>query len=213
MAVDTVAGYRPSTESYRAQTARRRPACCRSPRQGSRLGLRKPAAPCEFLGIGRTYTPSAPMFPWPTMQASMVRPVSASLQHRHLLVSELQRGCSHVLLKVRDRRGAWDGHHRGRVPKEPGERHLRWGGLVAAGDRLERTTRSRQPPSGQRVPGHESYLLPLAGLQHRLRGAVGEVVAVLDRGHRHYVQRDLQLPHAHVRKSDLPYLALLPELR
>src|SRR5215208_8125322 len=143
----------------------------------------------------------------------MVRPVSASLQHRHLLVSELQRGGSHVLLKVRDRRGARDGHHRGRVPKEPGERHLRWGGLVALGNLVGRSIWPRQPPGGQRVPWYESYPLPLTGLQHRLRGAVGEVVAVLDRGHRHYVQCDLQLPHTHVRESDVPYLALVPEQR
>jgi hypothetical protein len=32
----------------------------------------------------------------------MVRLLSASLQHRHLLVRELQRGCRHVFLKVRD---------------------------------------------------------------------------------------------------------------
>ena len=64
------------------------------------------------------------MLPEPTILASMVRLLSASLQHGHLLVCELQRVGSHVLLKVRDRRGTWDGQHRGRVPKEPGERHL-----------------------------------------------------------------------------------------
>src|SRR5829696_1399897 len=84
---------------------------------------------------------------------------------------------------------------------------------MVLGDLIERSTRPRQPPGGQRVPGYESYPLPLAGLQHRLRGAVKEVVAVLDRRHRHYVQRDLQLPNTHVREADVPDLTLLPELR
>src|SRR5918993_4232499 len=145
--------------------------------------------------------------------SSMVLLLSASLQHCHLLLSELQRGCSYVLLQVRNRGGAWDGQHRGRVPKQPGERHLRWGGLVAPGDLVERSTRPRQSPCSKRVPGYESYPLPLAGLQHRFRGAVREVVTVLDRHHRHYVQRDLQLPHTHVREADVPDLALVPELR
>src|SRR5215211_9160464 len=90
-----------------------------------------------------------------------LRRCALSLQHCHLFLSELQRGCSYVLLKVRDRGGAWDGQHHGRVAKEPGERHLRWGGLVALGDLLEGSTCPRQPPSGQRVPGYESYPLPL----------------------------------------------------
>src|ERR671921_910536 len=84
---------------------------------------------------------------------------------------------------------------------------------MAFGDLLEGSTWPRQPPSGQRVPGYESYPLPLAGLQHRLRGPVREVVTVLDRRHRHYVQRDFQLPHTHVREADVPDLALVPELR
>src|SRR5829696_9170942 len=84
---------------------------------------------------------------------------------------------------------------------------------MALGDLVEGSTWPRQPPGGQRVPGHESYPLPLAGLQHRLRRAVREVVAVLDRRHRHYVQRNLQLPHTHVREADVPDLALLSELR
>src|SRR5215212_8385544 len=145
--------------------------------------------------------------------ASMVRLLSASLQHRHLLVRELQRGCSHVLLKVRSRGGARDGQHRGRVAKEPGERYLRWGGVVALGDLIKGSTWPRQSPCAQRVPGNESYSLPLAGLQHRLRGTVREVVAVLDRCHRHYVQRDLQLPYTHVREADVSDLALVPKQR
>src|SRR5215207_6531943 len=84
---------------------------------------------------------------------------------------------------------------------------------MVLGDLLEGSTWPRQPPSGQRVPGYESYPLPLAGLQHRLRGALREVVAVLDRRHRHYVQRDLQFPNTHVREADVPDLTLLPELR
>jgi hypothetical protein len=65
-----------------------------------------------------------PMFLEPTIPASFVRPLSDSLQHRHFLVHELQRGCRHVLLKVRDRGGTWNGQHRGRMPEQPGERHL-----------------------------------------------------------------------------------------
>src|SRR5687768_4270331 len=84
---------------------------------------------------------------------------------------------------------------------------------MALGDLLEGSTWPRQPPGGQWVPGYESYPLPLAGLQHRLRGAVRQVVAVLDRRHRHYVQRDLQLPHTHVREADVPDFALVPEQR
>src|SRR5215208_3711010 len=84
---------------------------------------------------------------------------------------------------------------------------------MVLGNLLEGSTRPRQPPCSQRVPGYESYPLPLAGLQHRLRGALREVVAVLDRRHRHYVQRDLQLPYTHVGEADVPDLALLPELR
>jgi transposase len=49
------------------------------------------------------------MFPEPAIPASMVRLLSSSLQHRHLLVRELQRGGSNILLKVHDRRGAWIG--------------------------------------------------------------------------------------------------------
>src|SRR5215207_5117064 len=81
------------------------------------------------------------------------------------------------------------------------------------GDLVEGTAGPRQPPGGEREPGYEAHLLPLAGLQDRLRGAIGEVVAILDRDDRHDVQRDLHLPHPHVRKADVPDLALVPQLR
>src|SRR5215203_544687 len=84
---------------------------------------------------------------------------------------------------------------------------------MVLGDLLEGSAWPRQPPGGQRVPRYEAYPLPLTGLQHRLRRALREVVAVLDRRHRHYVQRDLQLPNTHVREADVPDLTLVPELR
>src|ERR671911_2293214 len=107
----------------------------------------------------RQGTALAPMLLEPTIPASMVLLLSGSLQHRHLFLSELQRGCSYVLLKVRNRGGTWDGQHHGRVPKQPGERHLRWGGLVAPGDLVEGTAGPRQPSRSEWVPGYESYPL------------------------------------------------------
>jgi hypothetical protein len=72
--------------------------------------------------------------------------------------------------------------------------------------------RASLPACRQRMPRDKRYAFALAGLDHRLGGAVGQVVAVLDGDDGRDIERDHYLPYAHVGETDVPDLALIAQL-
>src|SRR5207248_3002515 len=106
---------------------------------------------------------------------------SDSGELRDILRGEPQRRGRDVLLEVLDRAGAGNEEHRRRAREEPGERHLKWRRVVPGRHPLDR--RAFDVPCAEWIPGQERETLQLASVDHRVRIAVGEAVAVLDRDH------------------------------
>src|SRR5215212_4185631 len=71
---------------------------------------------------------------------------------------------------------------------------------------------AREVARREREPGDERYALPLAGLYNRLRGAVGQVITVLDADDGHDVESRHEFPDTHVGEAHVPDLTLVPQL-
>src|SRR5215218_3852001 len=71
---------------------------------------------------------------------------------------------------------------------------------------------AREVARREREPGDERYALPLAGLYNRLRGAVGQVITVLDADDGHDVYGRHEFPDTHVGEAHMPDLALVAQL-
>src|ERR687897_248603 len=129
-----------------------------------------------------------------------------------LVLGQLDLGSAHVLLQMRDRRGARNRQHHRRAREQPGQRDPGRRGVVLAGDPVERPTAPCQVSGGEREPRDETDAELLAALEDVVRAAVLEVVAVL---HRHDCDdraRPLELVDRHVRDPDVPDFALVLQL-
>ena len=87
--------------------------------------------------------------------------------------------------------------------QQPGQRDLPRRGVVVAGDLVDEAAGLGELARGEREPGKEAQPVALADLEHVLRGAVGEVEAVLDGDDLDDRARLLELLERHVRDADV----------
>ena len=103
------------------------------------------------------------------------------------------------------------GEHRRRAGQKPGDRDLERGDAVGFGDPRDRPLVG-DPAGLEREPGNEAEAVALAAVEHGLRVAFVEAVAVLDRDHGHDLAGALELLDVHVREpdvGDLPFVLKL----